>query len=205
LVLTFQLLQPLGLIHLQPAILAAPAIVRRFGYPNGTDSMARCLALAQPYFDLTQMRDDLLRIEVPAADPSAPLSEPNQTQASGHFPGSRPVERDAENATKYWFPVSSSPARQFFQRLRALDKIAENSRAPPAPHLSDGMALALSIGLKDECDVTGFVTRVRRDPARQRRRRLCVHGKSLGYCTAVARPRAGSVTAIVNEQSVWLT
>src|SRR5690606_14682712 len=59
-VLTLQLLQPLGLVHLQAAIFLAPAIVGLLRHPDRPDRLAERPTPTHQNLHLTQLADDLL-------------------------------------------------------------------------------------------------------------------------------------------------
>jgi hypothetical protein len=60
-VLRLELLQPLDLVALQPAVLIAPPIVRNFRYPYRSYGLRDWSPLAHQHIDLPLLRDDLFR------------------------------------------------------------------------------------------------------------------------------------------------
>jgi hypothetical protein len=60
-VLHLQLLQPLRLVHLHPAILAAPPIQGLFAHPNPPTGLGYRGAARHSHLNLTQLADDLFR------------------------------------------------------------------------------------------------------------------------------------------------
>src|SRR6185312_13947766 len=61
LVLALELLQPLGLINLQAAVLAPPFIIGLLRDPGAPADLARRLPLRDPHYRFTQEANDLLR------------------------------------------------------------------------------------------------------------------------------------------------
>src|SRR6185369_2577650 len=60
-VLLFQLLETLGLVHLQPAVLLAPAVVGLIGDPDHLAHRRDRLTLGQFHIRLAELVDDLFR------------------------------------------------------------------------------------------------------------------------------------------------
>ena len=73
-VLSFQHLQTVGLIHLQAAVLHAPAVIALLADAEGSVDTTSRFALAQPNFGLPKMCDNLLNREpLPAMNASISL------------------------------------------------------------------------------------------------------------------------------------
>src|SRR5262249_19511868 len=71
-VLPLKLLQPLGLIEPQPAVLLAPAIIRLLCDPGLAAGLRRGLATGHRHFDLPQEADDLFRLVLLGRHTSGP-------------------------------------------------------------------------------------------------------------------------------------
>ncbi len=69
-VLLLQNLQPLHLVQLQPTKLRTPAVVGRLRHPDCPHRIGHWLALPDQHLNLTQLRDDLLRLVMLARHPS---------------------------------------------------------------------------------------------------------------------------------------
>src|SRR5919206_479232 len=60
--LGLEVLQPLDLLALEPAVLVSPAVVGHLGDADGADRIGDGVALREQDIDLAQLGDDLLRL-----------------------------------------------------------------------------------------------------------------------------------------------